>query len=91
MSIAFPPMSYFFLFLEIFYLIPAALTAQSELHVDFHEFEEKLHDQARNFLQAKNKLVTTRIWSPHSIWLQCGGCIYIGRQKEILGYNSYCQ
>ena len=26
----------------IFYLIPADLIAQSELHIDFHEFEEKI-------------------------------------------------
>ena len=31
-------MSYF---LKYFKLIPAALTDQSELHINFHEFEEK--------------------------------------------------
>ena len=53
------------------------------------DLRKKLHDQVRDFLQAKNKLITVRIWSPNSIWLPCGGCVYIGSQIEILSYN--CQ
>ena len=37
-----PPMSYKFHISQIFLVNPATLTTQSELHMDFHEFEEKI-------------------------------------------------
>ena len=40
MSSAFPPMTYKFYI--NFFSIPTALAAKSDLHIDFHEFEEKI-------------------------------------------------
>ena len=42
--ICFPPMSYVHICQKYFKLIPAALTAQSKLHIYIHEFEEKIHE-----------------------------------------------
>ena len=72
MSSVFPPIAYKFHILEKKVLVnPQALTAQKELHIDIHEIEEKIHDQFRSFLQAKNKL----------------GPVFMGSHIEILGDN----
>ena len=90
MSSAFPPMSYkFHISQNIFSYSPQLWQLKARCILIFKNLKKTLHDQVRNFLQAKNKLVTVRIWSPNSIWLSCGGCVYIGSQIEILGYN--CQ
>ena len=77
------------IFLEIFLVNPHSCDSSKRVTtlLIFMNLKKKIHDQVRNFLQAKIKLVNVRIWSPHLIWLLCGGGVYIGSQVEILGYN----